>query len=216
MTGSSDQSLEELRILLLEYLEGSLPIQIRVTVDDMLITDEQARKELEGLKIIMNALKTDQTLFCPDPLEIADFVITGNDPLGTITNHLNECRSCLEEVQSLRNRQSSDGIPPQILETVRRKLAEVNPDKQYFEVPIAADIRPHDKFTMIRSSERMIASSGRMPVSEPEPDQTESPLPMPSPDRGRRSFSLFWKVLLAISSAVGVALLWYYLFRGTP
>jgi hypothetical protein len=212
MTGSSDQSLEELRILLLEYLEGSLPIQIKQTVDEMLVTDEQARKELDGLKIIMNALETDQTLFCPDPSEIADFVITGNDPLGTITNHLKECRSCLEEVQSLRNRQSSDGIPPQILETVRRKLAEVSPDKQYFEVPIAAGIQPPDRYTLIRSS----CLKPKTPPPTPASDPTKSPPPMPSPDQGNRSFSLFWKVLLAISSAVGVALLWYYFIRGAP
>lgn len=209
MTGSSDQSLEELRILLLRYLEGSLPIQIKQTVEDMLMTDEQAQRELEGLKMIQNYLMTDQTLFCPDPSEIADFVITGNDPSGAITSHLEECRSCWEELQSLRSLQPSDPIPPRVLETVRRKLAEVQPDKRYLELPVAAKIQPPDDFTLIRSEQRL-------PRPAPAFGMPEEPPPMPAADRDKRSFSLFWRVLLAISTAAGLALLWHYFIRGAP
>jgi hypothetical protein len=124
MTGSGEYSSEELRILLLRHLEGSLSQEEERNVSDLLRTSEKARKELEGLRRIMDTLKTDKTLFCPDPSDIAEFITSGQDPDGKIAGHLNECPSCREEAHSLKSFRPAPTIPPEIWNKISSKLAE--------------------------------------------------------------------------------------------
>ncbi|AFM23322.1 hypothetical protein [Desulfomonile tiedjei] len=184
MTSSSDRSLVELRVLLLQYIEGSLPQEEGQKVTELLRTNEQARKELDGLKVIMHTLRTDKDLFCPEPSEIADFVATGNDPAGKISDHLKECLSCREDVQSLKCLQPADGMPPEIWDAVHDKLVKLGRESQHFDfqiplaaqggrrdkldLPIAADVEPPDEIP----EEPQTPLAADEPIS---PEQTEPP-----------------------------------------
>jgi hypothetical protein len=121
MTEYKDLALEELRILLLRHLEGSLSDEEESKVQELLRSSEVAA-ELEGLRKIENVLKTDKTLFCPDVLEIDEFLATGKDPSGRIASHLEECASCQQEAQALREFKPEAKIPPILWETVTQEL----------------------------------------------------------------------------------------------
>ncbi|MGO9571753.1 MAG: hypothetical protein ACLP5H_29860 [Desulfomonilaceae bacterium] len=124
MTSPSQYSPEELRILLLRYLEGSLSGEEAREVSELLRTSAIVSQELEGLRKIMQTLKTDKTLFCPDPSDICEFVATGHDATGKIVSHLRECVSCRQEAQALKDFRPASKIPPQIWSKVSEKMAQ--------------------------------------------------------------------------------------------
>src|SRR5271157_558341 len=123
MTAPKDSSSEELRILLLRHLEGSLSDEEERKVTDLLQSDKVAA-ELEGLRQIWHTLKTDRTVFCPDVSEIAEFLATGKDSTGRIESHLEECASCRQEAESIRNFRPAPSIPPEIWNKVSEKLRQ--------------------------------------------------------------------------------------------
>lgn len=124
MTSPRDYSPEELRILLLRYLEGSLSGEEASEVSELLRTSPEVSQELEGLRKIMLSLKTDKTVFCPDPSDISEFVATGHDSTGKIASHLRECVSCQKEAQAFKDFRPASTIPPQIWSKVSEKMAQ--------------------------------------------------------------------------------------------
>lgn len=127
MTGTSKYSPEELRILLLRYLEGSLTEDEKREVSGLLRESAQAQMELESLQTIVRELKTDKRIFCPDLVDIAEFVNTGKDPTGEMAEHLGECLSCREEALLFKGFRPADTIPPEIWSRVRTKFKERAP-----------------------------------------------------------------------------------------
>lgn len=115
---------EELRILLLRYLEGSVSQEEESKVSRLLQASPEASRELEELKRLTQTLKTDKTVFCPDLSEISEFCDTGDDPSGTIAAHLEECTSCREEANALKAFRPNANIPPEIWNRISDKLAQ--------------------------------------------------------------------------------------------
>lgn len=127
MTGASDYSMEELRILLLGYLEKSLPKDKEEEISALLQASEQARRELEELRRLTHTLRTDKTVFCPDVSDVAEFITTGDDVTGRIADHLSQCAACKKEAQEIREFQPVDKIPSEIWGIVSQNL----PDKKF-------------------------------------------------------------------------------------
>lgn len=105
-------------------MEGKLPDEQKSEVSDQLRTNGEVRRELDGLRQILNTLNKERTVFCPDVSEIAEFVATGDDPSGRILAHLQKCVPCQTEVHALEDFRPASKIPSGIWNKIKAKLAE--------------------------------------------------------------------------------------------
>lgn len=96
-----EYSLEELRVTLGQYLEGSLPEEDKADIEHLLAVSQEAHSELDKLREMTGLLREAKTLFCPQPEDISDYVESGVDPGGMISQHLKECQTCRDEVRLL-------------------------------------------------------------------------------------------------------------------
>ena len=124
MTSPTEPSSEELRILLIRYLEGSLSPREEDQVSGYLRTSERASSELKGLRGLLDTLKTDKTVFCPELSDISELVATGHDATGKIARHLKECISCRKEAKALKYFHPASSIPPEIWQVVKARLSQ--------------------------------------------------------------------------------------------
>jgi|GEM_PF-864336 len=122
MKTGRDYSAEERQVLLLRYLEGVLAERERREVEEILESSEEASRELDELRNMVQVIRKDQRIFCPEPWLISDFLETGKDPSGEISKHLRDCDACREEVAILGKFRQDSGIPRKLLEAVRKEL----------------------------------------------------------------------------------------------
>jgi len=122
MNNQEDRPLHETRMLLLEYLEGTLADDERAQVEQLLEVSEQTARELEGLKEMMGILNEKTAVFCPAPWKISEFVEKGADPEGEISQHLSECASCSEDEKTLRTALRAHAMPTELWHRIKREF----------------------------------------------------------------------------------------------
>jgi hypothetical protein len=122
MKNYEDRPSDETRMLLLEYLEGTLDQGEKADVEQLLSVSEQAAQELGELKKMMATLDEKKEVFCPAAWKISEFVETGEDPEGVISQHLAECTSCSEDEKTLRAALRAHTMPPELWNRMKREF----------------------------------------------------------------------------------------------
>jgi hypothetical protein len=115
--------------LLLPFLEKTLDPKEMSTIRNHVEKCDQCREELKSLEKITTALKTNASLFCPEPWEIYEFIETGKDPGQKIANHLNECSLCRHEAESFKTAPVNQKIPGQMWNELSKELPQSAPKR---------------------------------------------------------------------------------------
>ena len=108
---------------IIRYLDGSLGGDEKTEVELLIENDRNASRDLQEIHELIGMISEHGTLFCPDPLEISDFLETGKDLGGTVSEHLRTCTSCQHDVDLLRARRPGDTMPRELLRAVHDELA---------------------------------------------------------------------------------------------
>ncbi len=105
---------EHFKDLLPVYLEGELAATDREAVESHLEKCLECFEELSALKQVVNVLKTDKSVFCPEPWELYEFIENGESPGGKIAQHLEQCPLCSTEVAEYRQTAIQKTLPEEI------------------------------------------------------------------------------------------------------
>lgn len=122
MKTGQDYSTEERRVVLLRYLEGLLDETEMKMVEQFLESSEEASREFDELRDIFRIMRKDHRVFCPEPWLISDFLETGSDPSGELSEHLRECSACREEAGVLGECKKDGSMPRELLENIMKEL----------------------------------------------------------------------------------------------
>ncbi len=113
-----------------EHLTDLLPMY----VDDGLSTDERrlvenhirecapCSEEVESLRLVINILRKEKTVFCPEPWELYEFIEQGTDPTGKIAKHLEYCHLCCADVAYYRERSATKKLPDKIKNELKKNF----------------------------------------------------------------------------------------------
>jgi hypothetical protein len=104
---------------LLAYAEGDMTTSEKLDVEKHLRTCTKCAGELDLIKQIVEALKTEKTIFCPEPWELQEFVDSGKDIEGRISAHIAECGFCGNDIAEMRGCCESESIPESLRKTFR-------------------------------------------------------------------------------------------------
>ncbi|MDQ7781625.1 MAG: hypothetical protein RDU20_02020 [Desulfomonilaceae bacterium] len=122
MSDPKDELKDAQRELLIRAVDGSLPIEDKPAVERLLENDPNASCELEELLALTSILREHESVFCPDPVELSDFLDTGHDPSGAISEHLDSCNTCREEMNALRGTHGHAIMPADLLKSITAEL----------------------------------------------------------------------------------------------
>lgn len=113
-----------------EHLTDLLPMY----VDDRLSTDERrlvenhikecapCSEEVESLRLVINILRKEKTVFCPEPWELYEFIEKGTDPSGKMAQHLEDCPLCCAEVAEYKEGSATNKLPDKIKNELRKSF----------------------------------------------------------------------------------------------
>ncbi len=96
------------------YIDGELAEKDRVAVENHLDQCLECSEELEALKQVVDVLKTDKSVFCPEAWELYEFIETGEDPEGKLVQHLEDCPLCCADVAEYRETAIQKTLPSEI------------------------------------------------------------------------------------------------------
>ncbi len=82
---------------LLAYAEDDMTTSEKLDMEKHLRTCTKCAGELELIKQVVEALRTEKSVFCPEPWELKEFVDSGKDIEGRIKAHIAECQFCRDE-----------------------------------------------------------------------------------------------------------------------
>ena len=124
MKTSDEKALtEHPKDLLHSYLEGNLPEKDRSTVEAHLAQCRKCADELSSLGGLLDILKTEKDIFCPEPWELFEFTEKAEDPGGKIAQHLEVCPLCRSDVAEYQQTSISKTLPT----AIKNELKKVYP-----------------------------------------------------------------------------------------
>lgn len=87
--------------LLFLYVEGLLSTETSTLVERHLHECEECRHELELISSTVSLLKSNKKVFCPEPWELAEFAVKGDECNGFLKTHMEHCPLCAKEFEEL-------------------------------------------------------------------------------------------------------------------
>ncbi|MFC1835162.1 anti-sigma factor family protein [Thermodesulfobacteriota bacterium] len=112
------QSWEHPENMLFPYLENLLDPGVRFQVEEHVGTCPHCSSKLAGLRETIERLKANREAFCPEPWQLYELRVYGDDPNATIAEHLRECPSCREIYELFSPKVHREEMP----DAVRLKL----------------------------------------------------------------------------------------------
>jgi hypothetical protein len=102
------------------YLDEGLSADERRLVETHIKKCAECSEEIESLRLVINVLKKEKTVFCPEPWELYEFIEEGTDPSGKMAQHLEDCPLCCAEVTEYKERSATNKLPDKIINELRR------------------------------------------------------------------------------------------------
>jgi hypothetical protein len=120
----SDQNKndEHLTDLLPMYVDDGLSTVERRLVENHIRECAPCSEEVESLRLVINILRNEKTVFCPEPWELYEFIEEGTDPTGKIAQHLEDCPLCCADVAYYRERSATRRLPDKIRNELRKSF----------------------------------------------------------------------------------------------
>jgi anti-sigma factor RsiW len=127
-TPEPPHNTEHPKDLLLQYLDDTLSPEQKLEFERHIDACSTCAMELEDLAKITGALRENKEIYCPDSLEIEEFVRENRDPAGRITAHLEVCPACSAFAESLQQEGYAREMPLELWHGIQERL-EVPADK---------------------------------------------------------------------------------------
>ncbi|MFC1833621.1 hypothetical protein ACFL2Q_02660 [Thermodesulfobacteriota bacterium] len=124
MKDITEYSLQEKRLFLIQYLEGTLSEQEEISAEELLKSSEEASHELEGLTKMIHIVRGNERVFCPQPWDIARALENDEDSAGEIILHIHDCEMCKKEALALREGPASEAIPARLWSSIKAEFPE--------------------------------------------------------------------------------------------
>jgi len=124
MSDPKEHLEEAQKELLIRYLDKSLEVDEESDVEHLVGSSAEASCELQELRELTMILRDHEAVYCPDPMELSDYLETGHDPSGTIAEHLVNCTTCQREMDTLRGPGPQKNMPGGLLERIIAELPD--------------------------------------------------------------------------------------------
>jgi anti-sigma factor RsiW len=109
---------------LLDYLEDALAPEERSGVEQHLRECAECAEELEEIRLLAEGLRTHKDrVFCPDAADLFRFTRSGEDPDGKISEHVEQCEACREDVSLYRKSDGEELASPTVREAFGKLAA---------------------------------------------------------------------------------------------
>ncbi len=102
------------------YLDERLSTDERRLVENHIKECAECSEEIESLGLVVNILRTDKGVFCPEAWELYEFIEQGTDPTGKIARHLEDCPLCCAEVAQYREGFATTKLPDKIKDELKK------------------------------------------------------------------------------------------------
>lgn len=109
--------------LLLPYVENLLAAEDHARVEQHLASCPECSREVQDLDRMIVSLKKNKEVFCPEPWLLHQFFESGEDPEGTIADHVRTCPQCREDLSEYRSCRESASMPGPIRQVFERNYA---------------------------------------------------------------------------------------------
>jgi hypothetical protein len=106
--------------LLPMYVDDGLSTVERRLVENHIRECAPCSEEVESLRLVINILRKEKTVFCPEPWELYEFIEQGTDPTGKIAQHLQGCPLCCADVAHYNERSATKRLPDKIRNELRK------------------------------------------------------------------------------------------------
>ncbi len=120
-------SLEHPDDLLLPYIEDTIAPEEKARLNEHLRQCGECALKLKELRETTAALKQNKQAFCPEPWELYEFAMTGADPNGTVSIHVQDCPLCSQELNDWKSTAREEAMPPELWDLLRKHLPEAGP-----------------------------------------------------------------------------------------
>lgn len=119
--------------LLLQYLDDTLSPEQKLELERHIEACSTCALELKDLANITGALRENKEIYCPDSLEIEQFVRESRDPAGRIAAHLEVCPACFAFAEALQQEDYAREMPLELWHGIQERL-EIPVDRR--SVPV--------------------------------------------------------------------------------
>lgn len=106
--------------MLLAYLEGALSGEKTAMLETHINICDQCSAELNSVGTLLEILKTERDIFCPEPWELYEFIESGNDPEGRLAEHLEKCPLCRSDVADYGEAAMQKSLPSAIKNELKK------------------------------------------------------------------------------------------------
>ncbi len=112
----------------LPYLENRLDPQKRADVEKHLAECSECTKDMKSLSSMIDLLRSNKQAFCPEPWQIYEHIISGEDPNSMVAKHINICDPCRSEFSEMRA-SFQEKIPSHLLKQVTGRHRKATPER---------------------------------------------------------------------------------------
>ena len=116
--------------LLAGYLEGALSEEHRSQVEAHLTGCERCRLELGSISELIQALKNEKELFCPEPWQLSDYLENGFDPEQLISAHIKTCSLCKAEIDEYTAGAQAKILPERLRKALDESFSKTGAPKK--------------------------------------------------------------------------------------
>ena len=109
--------------LLLPYVENLLSAEDHARVEQHLASCPECSREVQDLNRMIVSLKKNKEVFCPEPWLLHQFFESGEDPEGTVADHVRSCPQCREDISEYKRCRESASMPGPIRQVFERNCA---------------------------------------------------------------------------------------------
>lgn len=106
----------------LSLLEGRLSQEERAMIENHITECTECSREYKTFTSIVDHLKTNKDLFCPEPWQLHEFLETGRDPDGNVSDHIHRCALCQEEIAAYEHRPVTVELPERVRVELERRI----------------------------------------------------------------------------------------------
>lgn len=100
---------------MLDYLENRLSQDQKTAMEAHLMECQDCKDYLREIAVITSALRDHRReVFCPDPMETLHYAQTGDGATGRISEHLETCGECSEEVKIHKRSHAGEVMSPRV------------------------------------------------------------------------------------------------------
>ena len=110
--------------LLLPYVEGLLNTEESASVQEHVAECAECSTQVKALGGTVDDLRAHKDAFCPDLWELHEFAFYSSDAARAISEHIEDCPSCKELVQTWQSEPSKEHLPQELWSRVNKALSQ--------------------------------------------------------------------------------------------